>query len=227
MKIVCISDTHNQHEKLDLPEGDVLVHAGDWTGTGTTKQVINFIRWFSKQPHRYKVLIAGNHEITLDEESYKERWFWFHKTSPLPYHDIKNYVKRESGIYYLENEGVSIEGINFYGSPVTPYFGGWGFNVERGKPIEKVWKAIPTNTDVLITHGPPHGYGDNLNNDERAGCSDLTHEIETRINPKVLICGHIHSGYGQYVTKSGTVVLNAAQCDDGYIVKNKPLVYVI
>ena len=72
MRIICISDTHNQHEKLAIPEGDVLIHAGDWTGTGTLKQVISFIRWFANQPHKHKILIAGNHEITLDLPFYEK-----------------------------------------------------------------------------------------------------------------------------------------------------------
>jgi len=131
MKLVCISDTHNQHDQLDLPDGDVLIHAGDWTGTGTTKQVISFIRWFSSQPHKHKVLIAGNHEVTLDKSFYQLHWSQFHTKSHLS-HDIKNYVLREEGIEYLEDSEVIINGFKFYGSPCQPSFGNWAFNVDRG-----------------------------------------------------------------------------------------------
>lgn len=224
MRLVCISDTHNQHGSLNLPEGDVLIHAGDWTGTGTQKQVIDFIRWFADQPHKHKILIAGNHEITLDLPAYQERWFWFH-SNKLPSHDIKKYVLREQGIHYLEDQSVEIEGVHFYGSPVTPFFGGWGFNVDRGLPIRAVWSNIPENTDVLITHGPPFGLGDNLESDERVGCEDLLHEINNRVKPKAHICGHIHSGYGEYKSESGARIFNVSICDEGYKPSNNPVVF--
>lgn len=225
MRLVCISDTHNQHGKLvSIPEGDVLIHAGDWTGTGTQKQVISFIRWFAKQPHKNKVLIAGNHEITLDTERYQKNWSKFHKM-PLPSHHIKEYVLREEGIHYLEDQSIEIEGFTFYGSPITPSFGGWGFNVGRGEPIRKVWSTIPKNTDVLITHGPPFGYGDKLDIGERVGCPDLLHEISNRIKPKVHIFGHIHEGYGTYDLECGTKLINASICNEGYLITNKPIVY--
>jgi Icc-related predicted phosphoesterase len=226
MRLVCISDTHNQHDKLGvLPDGDVLIHAGDWTGTGTQKQVISFIRWFSSQPHKHKVLISGNHEITLDIETYQERWFMFHPRCPLPSHDIKAYVLREEGIHYLEDQSLVVEGFHFYGSPVSPSFGGWGFNVDRGKPIKAVWRKIPTNTDVLITHGPPYGYGDKLDIGERVGCPDLLHEVSNRIKPKVHIFGHIHEGYGTYDLECGTKLINASYCNEGYIPTNEPIIY--
>ena len=38
-----------------------------------------------------------------------------------------------------------------------PVFGNWGFNIERGDPIQKKWDMIPDDTDILITHGPPIG----------------------------------------------------------------------
>jgi Icc-related predicted phosphoesterase len=226
MRLVCISDTHNQHDKLgSLPEGDVLVHAGDWTGTGTQKQVISFIRWFASQPHKHKILIAGNHEITLDLQAYKDRWYMFHSRHPLQAHEIKSYVLREDGIQYLENQSVEIEGFHFYGSPVTPSFGGWGFNVDRGDPIREVWSKIPTNTDVLITHGPPYGYGDKLDIGDRVGCPDLLEEVITRIKPKVHIFGHIHEGYGIYKLEGGPKFLNASLCNEGYVLTNNTIVY--
>ena len=226
MRLVCLSDTHNQHGKLGLlPEGDVLIHAGDWTGTGTQKQVIDFIRWFSDQPHKHKILIAGNHEITLDLPAYQQRWYRFHSRVPLPAHEIKSYVLREQGIHYLEDQSVEIEGVVFYGSPVTPTFGSWAFNVDRGLPIRAVWSNIPETTDVLITHGPPFGYGDKLVDGERVGCKDLLDEVTQRIKPKVHIYGHIHEGYGLYDLECGTKLINASICDEGYIVNNVPVVY--
>jgi predicted phosphohydrolase len=61
MRLVFVSDTHT-HRNINLPEGDVLVHAGDATSTGTLPQVSQFLEWFSSQPHRHKIFIAGNHD---------------------------------------------------------------------------------------------------------------------------------------------------------------------
>ena len=224
MRLVCISDTHNQHDKVDLPEGDVLIHAGDWTGTGTQKQVISFIRWFASQPHKHKILIAGNHEVTLDLPYYQTHWHNFHPKSALPSGYIKSYVLREEGIHYLEDTEVVIDGVKFYGSPHQPSFGCWAFGVDRGLPIRSVWSDIPDDTDVLITHGPPYGYGDMLDIGERVGCKDLLEEITTRVKPKVHIYGHIHEGYGTYDLE-GIKLINSAVCDHNYLMNNKPIVY--
>ena len=62
MKIVCISDTHGLHDKIVLPEGDMIIHAGDCTNFGSTAQVIEFLEWFSKLAYKYKIFIAGNHD---------------------------------------------------------------------------------------------------------------------------------------------------------------------
>lgn len=226
MRLVCISDTHNQHDRLELPEGDVLIHAGDWTGTGTHKQVISFIRWFSSQPHKHKVLIAGNHEATMDLPFYQTNWPRFHSSYPIRAREIKDYVLREENIHYLENSSVTLDSVKFYGSPIQPEFGGWAFGVKRGEPIKKIWEKIPEDTDVLITHGPPYGYGDKLDIGERVGCKDLLNEVSTRIKPKVHIYGHIHEGYGLY-DLGETKLINAASCDENYKISNPPIVYSI
>ena len=223
MRIVCISDTHNQHDKLSLPKGDVLIHAGDWTGTGTHKQVISFIRWFASQPHKHKVLIAGNHDITMDKPFYEVNWARFHNKYPFHAHEIKSYVLREEGIHYLEDSEVVIDGVKFYGSPCTPTFGGWAFNVNRGLPLKAVWGNIPRDTDVLVTHGPPYGYGDKLDTEERVGCKDLLEEIKL-VQPKVHVYGHIHEGYGTYDLGS-TKLINPSSCNGSYQLVNEPIVY--
>ena len=225
MRLVCISDTHNQHEKLNIPHGDVLIHAGDFTGTGTHRQVISFIRWFASQPHKYKILVAGNHEVTLDQSFYQTNWARFHTKYPLRVHEIKSYILREEGIIYLENSEFVIEGVKFYGSPCQPEFGGWAFGFERGEPIREVWGEIPQDTDVLITHGPPFGYGDKLDIGERVGCKDLLKELD-RVKPKVHVYGHIHEGYGVYQHGVSTLI-NPASCDEHYQLVNPPIVHVL
>ena len=223
MKVVCISDTHNQHDKVELPEGDVLVHSGDFSGTGTLKQVISFTKWFASQPHPHKILVAGNHDITLDISFYDSNWHRFHNKC-LSASDIKNFVLR-SGVHYLENSGVEIEDVKFYGSPCQPTFCNWAFNVDRGLPIRSVWSKIPEDTDVLITHGPPRGVGDVLQTGESVGCDDLWDAVK-RVRPQYHIFGHIHEGYGLH-TREGISFVNPSICDHNYKVVNSPLVFEV
>lgn len=86
MDITFISDTHGIHDELKLQEGKVLIDAGDITEYGTEEEVTDFLKWFSKQPFTYKIFIAGNHDLFLQECSLSKR----NKLIPL-------------GIIYLQN----------------------------------------------------------------------------------------------------------------------------
>jgi 3',5'-cyclic AMP phosphodiesterase CpdA len=61
-RIVCISDTHNFHEQIRIPDGDILIHAGDATNRGTVEEIVFFNQWFCRLPHRHKIFVAGNHD---------------------------------------------------------------------------------------------------------------------------------------------------------------------
>lgn len=117
-------------------------------------------------------------------------------------------------IHYLEDSSVCIEGINFYGSPVTPFFYDWAFNCERGEKIKQYWDKIPENTDVLITHGPPFGILDKTTTGEIVGCEELAKAVN-RIQPKVHIFGHIHEEYGM-IAKGETTYINASLLNERY-----------
>lgn len=113
--------------------------------------------------------------------------------------------------------------MKIYGSPWQPEFCNWAFNLNRGPEILAKWKLIPTNTDILVTHGPPKGHGGNTYDGIDAGCEDLLNEIESRIKPLVHIYGHIHEGYG--VTTNGvTYFINASNCTLRYKPTNKAIV---
>src|SRR4051794_21663538 len=62
LKIVCISDTHNNHSKLNIPDGDILISAGDYTHFGKRDQMESFNTWLGSLPHKYKIVVNGNHE---------------------------------------------------------------------------------------------------------------------------------------------------------------------
>lgn len=123
---------------------------------------------------------------------------------------------------YLEDSGVAIEGLRIWGSPVQPWFGGWAFNRDRGPAINRHWRMIPNDTHILITHGPPAGYLDSING-YGVGCEDLRRRIAKLPELRMLVCGHIHEGYGIEACGPITIV-NASRCDAHYMPVNEPIV---
>ena len=229
---VCISDTHTKTYNLSLPSGDVLIHAGDFTSIGVPEEVDAFNEYLSKQNFQYKVVIAGNHDVSFDEENYeKSLKIRFHchlskmKTNPESFTSkiIKSKLK---DCIYLEDSGCEVLGFKIYGSPWSPTFYDWGFNMSRGEKILEKWKKIPDNTDIVITHGPPHKILDRCYDGYHAGCEDLLKEIKTRIKPKAHIFGHIHEGYGE-VIEDGIKFINASICTLSYRPSNKPIVFTL
>ena len=178
VKIVCISDTHNSQP--DLPSGDVLIHAGDLTQSGSVEEVQATLDWLREQPFHHKIVVAGNHDAALASEKAKKS---------LKFGDI----------IYLENEDTTITCINgrrlrVFGSPLSQKHGNWAFQYPRGTDI---WSdLVPIDTDVLITHGPPLGHLD-----LSFGCRHLMEEV-WRVRPDLHVFGHVHEGYGQEVIQS-------------------------
>ena len=207
MRLVCISDTHMAHKGFSLPDGDVLIHAGDATSTGTSDEVARFLAWFASQPQRHKILIAGNHD-------------WLFQRFP----DMSDQLLAEHpGITYLEDSGTEIEGVKFWGSPWQPWFLDWAFNLPRkGARLREVWNKIPIDIDVLITHGPPFGIQDQVHGGEHLGCEEMKIRLAT-VKPRVHIYGHIHDGYGVAQSKA-TTYINACTSTEAYRALNRPIV---
>jgi Icc-related predicted phosphoesterase len=205
VKIVCLSDTHNCHEQIKVPLGDVLIHAGDATIRGTLPEVEGFLKWFSSQPHKHKIFVAGNHD-----------WLF----------QIDNRLARDLtakfDIEYLRDSFVILENLKIYGSPWQPRFFDWAFNLTRGAEMAEKWKLIPADTDILITYGPPNGILDRTPQGDFAGCEELRKKIE-EIKPKLHIFGHIHHGYGQ-TRQFGIHFVNASNCDESYEPSQPPIV---
>lgn len=221
MKLTVISDTHGMHRNmLPLPDGDVLIHCGDFSNIGEKAQVIDFVEWLNSQPHKHKIFIAGNHDKSFDPK-YIQSW-----PDELWLKDTLKYIK-ELGIHYLENSDVIIDGVKFWGSPITPNFGEnyWAFNRKRGDEIRKYWSTISDYTDVVITHGPPANILDWCVNGRLVGCSDLTYHIQ-RVKPKYHFFGHIHESYG-IVDGPDTTFGNASSVNERYNLVNKPLEFEI
>lgn len=206
MKFIAISDTHCRHKSLKLPKADAIIHAGDVSYKGERSEVEDFLKWFGGLNYTYKIFIAGNHD------------FFFEKVAPAT---LLNLLPKD--VIYLNDSGVTINNIKIWGSPVTPWFYNWAFNRARGEAINKHWKLIPADTDILITHGPAYGILDNIINGSNAGDKDLRKRIEA-IKPKVHICGHIHEAYGS--TKwNGTHFINATVLNESYELVNPPVVF--
>lgn len=217
MRIVCLSDTHGLHDGISIPDGDVLIHAGDFCNSGIERDVHKFARWLRSLPHRHKIVIAGNHDRFLQQQ---------------PDLGAAYFVDA----VYLQDSGIEIEGVRFWGSPWQPEFGRWAFGLPRGEPIRKKWDLIPEGTDVLVTHCPPQGILDEVQarKIETAwgpaevegtgplGCEELSLRLLT-IRPKIHVFGHVHDGAGQ-ITRDGTLYVNASICDEEYRVINRPVI---
>lgn len=137
MRLVLLSDTHNFHLRMPPPPaGDVIIHAGDLTSSGTLEEIRLFFEWFATLPHASKIVIAGNHD------------FGFERTAEAAEALVP------PNVTYLRDRGTEIGGFKVWGSPWQPWFGDWAFNLRRGPDIAEKWALIPDDVDVLVTHGP-------------------------------------------------------------------------
>lgn len=198
IKLTILSDTHGYYPK-SLPPGDILVHCGDITARGTEQQHWEFIKWFSSQPHKHKLFIAGNHCLYL-ESCYID--------------EVESIIHYNRGTAtYLRDSSVVIDGIKFHGTPWTPEFGNWAFMYKHKSIGHEHFNKIPEDTDVLISHGPPYGILDYCANG-KVGSKELVYHIN-RVKPKLVLFGHIHPANGR-VDKDGITYINAAFCTDTY-----------
>lgn len=206
MRIVCISDTHSMHRQIHVPDGDLLIHAGDSLGVGSLEELKELDQWFSELPHANKILIAGNHD-------------WCFQDEPAEARELVRHA------HYLQDGPLKLGGLKFWGSPWTPVFFKWAFNLERGDTIAERWARIPEDTDVLITHGPPAGILDRIESPSgilHPGCEALAERI-ARLSLKLHIFGHIHEGHGEEQIGDCRCV-NASICNESFKPLNLPIV---
>lgn len=219
VRFVCISDTHNNTDRLLVPEGDVLLHSGDFTKSGWPNQVSHFNNFLSQLNHPFKVVIAGNHDLCFDSENFETLKRGFGLDRRISSEDTKKVLK---DCIYLEDSGVELFGYKIWGSPWSPTFFNWAFNLDRGEPIAQKWSLIPKDTQILLTHGPHLGYLDKTYHGTNVGCEDLLTTVQ-EIKPIVHLFGHIHEGYG--VLNDQTTFINASTCNLSYKPLNPPLVF--
>lgn len=203
-----ISDTHNLHGSIptsQLPGGDFLCHTGDFTGNGNITQCNQFFEWFESQTqYVHRIFIAGNHEMLAEQRPNLFK-------SIIP-----------SNCIYLNDSGIFLEDLYFYGTPVTANFCNWAFNKDTTK-LNKHFAMIPDKTNVLLTHGGP------LNSSLQVlrpgldlGMEELSDRIIDLPNLKVSAFGHVHAGFG-HEELNGVHFINSAICGENYRVANKPI----
>jgi len=225
MQFVAISDTHLA--KPSLPEGDVLLHAGDLALEGTLPELSGAAAWLEEQKrakgYEHVIVIAGNHDWPFQREP-----------------GLARQIMQERGLLYLEDSALTLDGeraldgftpapgrITIYGSPWQPEFMGWAFNLRRGQSLADKWSLIPAGVDILLTHTPPSGILDGVptfNEDaypsddsltqRHVGCEDLLKEL-ARIRPRVHVFGHVHANPGR-IERSGTIFCNATIMNESY-----------
>jgi hypothetical protein len=221
MKIWFISDTHCQHEKLEVPDVDMVIHCGDeatsrdpaWNAVEAEK----FFEWYRGLPIRDKVFVPGNHSVAFSRGMTSENTY------------------KEGGIRVLRDHGMLCGELSVYGSPWTPSWGGcWAYMRSRPK-MHDVWQTLPEYADIIVTHGPPKGILDITHDHDtghliQVGCRSLRKRIE-QIKPKIHAFGHIHdedgvNNYGVY-HRHDTLFVNCSVCDRKGKFKNPGIVLEI
>lgn len=205
--ILCVSDTHNCIlEKLPLLASDLLIFSGDCCFSGSLEGVCLFNNMLEIIKDRFDkiIYVPGNHDRI------------FEKDTLLAKASLTN-------AEVLINEDITYNGFKIWGSPITPEFNNWAFNRKRGAEIRRYWDAIPKDTDILITHGPPLGILDTIAvSFPHLGCEDLFDVVTNDVKPKLHVFGHIHGGYGTFESVD-TCFVNASIMDERYYPRNRPI----
>ncbi len=163
LRVVMISDTHNWHRSLKVPEGDLLIHAGDYTRYGKLEDAVDFNDWLGELPHKTKIVVNGNHEANAPWKA-----------------NVKQIV---SNALVLIDESVSIECRN--GELVHIHGCNFSWPIKHGR--SPFMDKVSLETNILITHGPAQGY---LDND--VGCPAVLsrcEELASAGSLELVVCG--------------------------------------
>ncbi|KAK6605268.1 calcineurin-like phosphoesterase [Botrytis cinerea] len=204
-RFVCVSDTHNgvANGSFKLPPGDVLIHAGDLTNQGNYAELEKSIKWIEDADFEAKIIIAGNHDITLDPSFYSQYGPYFHKQNPQNTKKCQELLDRSPSILYLNHEAAEVSlasptgphtTFRIFGSPFSPAKGMWAFGYPQSDAAKR-WDDIPLDVDIVLTHTPPKYHCDERNDRVAAGCEYLRQTL-WRVRPRLAVCGHVHEGRG-------------------------------
>lgn len=199
--IAALADLHGYLPK-QVPDCDVFVIAGD---------VCLDIYGGRKGPQAQAMWL------------YDEFWPWA-RALPMPVvmtwgnHDwigepVHGYASLAENVHVVVDGSVTVAGVKFWCSPWTPPFFNWAFM--RPEPeLAELYETVPDDVDVMVTHGPPYMMCDRTLESKYAGSKALRDAVG-RLQPQLLLCGHIHearseAGYGR------TRVVNCSYVDAAY-----------
>ncbi|KAL8677641.1 MAG: hypothetical protein Q9186_005947 [Xanthomendoza sp. 1 TL-2023] len=204
-RFVCISDTHNAapDASFKLPAADVLIHAGDLTNLGKYTELRKTFDWIEKADFEVKIVIAGNHDITLDATFYEQHGAHHHGQQLQDAVACGTLIEEYPSITFLNHEHAEVTLVKpdgprttfkVFGSPMSPARGVWAFGYQPAI-ASTLWDDIPQDTDILVTHTPPKDHCDTSRDRGPAGCEALRQALG-RVRPLLAVCGHVHEGRG-------------------------------
>ncbi|KAI0273830.1 Metallo-dependent phosphatase-like protein [Gloeopeniophorella convolvens] len=224
-RFVCVSDTHSR--TFPVPAGDVLIHSGDLCSWGTVKQLEVTVDWLVSLPHPTKIVVAGNHDLCLDEDMANVKGLNYNDVSRADVAAAQAMMKsqeaRKSGLHYLRHESMQLETNGrtwkVYGSPAAPRYAPGSFQYQTSAEAETIYSRIPRDTEILLTHTPAHGILDLARRGTHAGCKILTATLKELEQCRLHVFGHIHEAHGAVIDKeTKQVSVNAAVAWDGHAV---------
>eukprot|EP00069_Balaena_mysticetus_P013733 bmy_12046T0 len=208
-RFVCISDTHSRTDGIQMPYGDILLHTGDFTELGLPSEVKKFNDWLGNLPYEYKIVIAGNHELTFDKEFMadlvKQDYYRFPSVSKLKPEDFDNVQSLLTNSIYLQDSEVTVKGFRIYGAP-------W-------------YVKYADFSETFIGVACQEGFRDWVPKElQRVGCVELLNTVQRRVRPKLHVFGGIHEGYG-IMTDGYTTYINASTCTVSFQPTNPPIIF--
>lgn len=226
MKIFATSDLHGQLEGLNPSSCDLVIIAGDiaplkgftkWNMYDQKKWIQRkFIPWMESFPDTQFVFVPGNHDLSLERE----------RTCRMSGFDWS--IRLPENAHMLYDSGIELFGLKIYGTPWVPIISYmWAFEAEHDKLVKKFSK-IPYDLDILITHAPPHIANYSIDYSLQTyngpfGSSELTNEIIEK-QPKLVFCGHIHSGDHTPLNFDNSTLYNVSRIDEHYAISYEPTI---
>lgn len=207
IKVVVMSDAHWNFPYIEVPECDIFMYCGDWSGSGTMTEHLKFCAWLNKIEARYKLIVPGNHDM-----------YCYH------YQEMAESMLRGSNAILMVDKEVECYGIRIYGTPWSPRFGNWGY-MRPDEDLYKYFKAIPKGIHFLLTHTPPNGILD-LAGTTHIGSKSLVKALKLKPIPYHFF-GHNHTpGHLSKKRKNSFAreYYNVSVCDDEYQVVVSPKV---
>jgi len=199
VRVAAISDLHGFLP--EIPPCDVLLIAGDVCpledhGLDFQEEWLTgaFSEWLRGLAAVRVVGIAGNHDFVAEARPALMRG--------LPW-------------TYLCDDTVEVGALRIHGSPWTPTFMNWAFMLDEAD-LDGVWAVIPSDVDVLLTHGPPFGHGDLAVHGLHVGSRTLAARLPQLERLRLHAFGHIHEGWGSRDIEGGTTIANVSYVDFDY-----------